>query len=133
MCASQRRSPFDRPPRIQSLALESALPPSQQISRRALQAASLLDHWDEASASELIHDSGELAQARQRFALAALDLGKCRPPYPRVSDGVHAAIFQLSCERGELQLSLRLAPNGEAVEQTELSIVEGEPHCLRWE
>jgi D-alanyl-D-alanine-carboxypeptidase/D-alanyl-D-alanine-endopeptidase len=117
----------DSPPRIQSLALESALPPSPRLSALGGRAAELLARWDDGNARDLFPKSDEREEARGRFAAAARDHGACSAPVPFTGDGLTTAAFKLSCDHGDLVLSLELT-NGE-VTKAELSSAPGGPRC----
>src|SRR5471030_1342843 len=91
----------DAPPRIQSLALDSALPPSPKLQALGARAAELLAAWDDRAAQRLFPKSDDRDEARGRFAAAARDHGTCRPPVPATSDGSTVAAFKLSCDHGD--------------------------------
>jgi hypothetical protein len=119
----------DVPPRIQSLSLESALPPSQQLLDLGARAASLLGQWDETSAAPLFANDEARNAAQREFAKAARNHGSCRTPQPHVSDGLRSATYRLGCERGELALAIRLSADGKKVETVELSQLGVAPSC----
>lgn len=121
----------DSPPRIQSLALESALPPSDRLVSLGGRASALLTGWNEGAAAELFPKTDDRKEAKAVFAAAALEHGACQTPQPDLSDGATSATFRLRCERGDLSLMIDLQPAGAVVSKVDLSPAEGAPRCAR--
>lgn len=121
----------DSPARIQSLALESALPPSARLVSLGGRAGALLAGWNEQSAAELFPRTDDRKEAKGTFAAAALEHGACQTPRPDLSDGATSATFRLRCERGDLSLKINLQPAGAVVSKVDLSPAEGSPRCPR--
>lgn len=121
----------DSPARIQSLALESALPPSPRLASLGMRAAGLLARWNESAAVELFPKAADRAEAKGSFAAAALDHGPCEAPRPDLGDGARKASFRLRCERGDLRLDIALEPTGKNVAKAGVSPLPGGPRCPR--
>jgi len=48
---------------------------------------------------------------------------------PATSDGSTVAAFKLSCDHGDLDLSIELVPGSDEVTKVELSAAPGGPRC----
>ncbi len=121
----------DSPPRIQSLALKSALPPSERLVSLGGQGSALLAAWNDEAAGELFPRTDDRKEAKEEFAAAALEHGPCRAPQPDLSDGGTSATFRLRCDHGDLNLTITLQPASAAVSKVDLSPAEGGPRCPR--
>lgn len=124
----------DSPARIQSLALKSALPPSERLVSLGARASALLAAWNEAAAAELFPRPDDRTEAKAAFASAALAHGACQPPRPDLSDGSSDATFRLRCEHGDLDLKIALQAGpqaGAVVPKVDLSPAPGGPRCPR--
>jgi D-alanyl-D-alanine-carboxypeptidase/D-alanyl-D-alanine-endopeptidase len=121
----------DSPPRIQSLALKSALPPSARLVTLGERASALLSGWNEAAATELFPKADDRQDAKSAFAAAALEHGACQTPRPDLSDGTTTATFRLRCDRGDLNLKIDLQSAGAVVSKVDLSPADGGPRCPR--
>lgn len=124
----------DYPPRIQSLALKSALPPSARLVSLGGRASALLAAWNEKAAAELFPGPDDRKEAKEAFAAAAFEHGACQAPQPELSDGSASAAFRLRCERGDLNLTITLQgglQTGAAALKVDLTPAEGGPRCPR--
>lgn len=121
----------DSPPRIQSLALKSALPPPARLVDLGRRASGLLGAWNEKAAAEFFPKADERRDAKKQFAAVAYELGACQTPRPDLGDGATSATFRLRCERGDLDLSIALPPGGAGAPKVDLSPSEDGPRCPR--
>ncbi len=121
----------DAPPRIQSLALESALPPSPRMRALATRAAALFASWDDGAAAELFDQDSERAGGKEQMARAAREHGPCQQPEPLLGDGDTNATFRLACAHGDLDLALQLAPATGRAAHLALAASPDGPRCSR--
>ncbi|HEX4381818.1 MAG TPA: serine hydrolase, partial [Myxococcales bacterium] len=120
----------DAPARIQSLVLESILPPNNQLQQDAARALALYVHWSEFSAAQLFAPEADTKKARRAFDLANANQGACKLGPSMKSDGKTKATFRLSCENGDLELALKVE-NSKGVTDLNLTPVPGGPRCPR--
>ncbi|HET7826448.1 MAG TPA: serine hydrolase domain-containing protein [Anaeromyxobacter sp.] len=100
----------DVPPRIQSLVLDSFLPPTPALAAAGEAATGLLARWEDGAAAGLFAPRADLAAVRASFARVTRNQGACALSRAVKSDGAARATFLLACERGEAHLDVELDP-----------------------
>jgi CubicO group peptidase (beta-lactamase class C family) len=118
----------DAPARIQSLVLESILPPSTQLQQAAARAMALYVHWSTFSASQVFAPEADTKKVQHAFDLANANQGACKLGEPLRGDGKTKATFRLSCENGDAELSLRISSN-KGVVDLDVTPARGGPRC----
>jgi CubicO group peptidase (beta-lactamase class C family) len=118
----------DLPPRLQTLVLESALPPSPALTQAAL---ALAGPPDEAATKVLFSRAADAEGARRALRKLALNQGVCSGPRPVRGDGATRATFRLACERGEAEVTVTLEPATGKVTGVTAGPVPGTLRCPR--
>ena len=118
----------DAPARIQSLVLESILPPSPQLQQAAARAMALYVHWSTFSAAQLFAPEADTRKVQRAFDLANANQGSCKLGQAVKGDGKTKATFRLTCENGDADLTLKVE-NAKGVVDLDVMPVHGGPRC----
>lgn len=97
------------PPRVQFLAIQSVLPPGEEMTKMIENTVRLLQEWDEKQAASLAAPGLEVERMRRQVAAAAA-WGTCKAGEAVSGDGTRDSVVKLSCERGTLLARLALDP-----------------------
>ncbi|HEX8292715.1 MAG TPA: serine hydrolase domain-containing protein [Pyrinomonadaceae bacterium] len=95
------------PPRVQSLQVQSVMPPSEEMNRVMGSVVGLLGSWDAKAAEALAAPGLDLERMRRQFAAAAA-WGQCRAGEALSGDGRGESAFRLNCANGRLAARLSL-------------------------
>jgi CubicO group peptidase (beta-lactamase class C family) len=101
-----------QPPRVQSLRLTSGRPPSPRMSEAAQAVARLTASWSDEAAAALAGPALDRPRLQSQLRAVAQGYGACRPGPALDGDGTHAERFRFDCDRGAVEVSLQLDPEG---------------------
>ena len=97
------------PPRVQSMRVESVLPPDEEMTKTVETTLRLMNEWDAKRATSLATPSLDLERLRSLLASAS-PWGMCKAGEAVAGDGNRESVVKFSCERGTLLARLSLDP-----------------------
>ncbi len=96
------------PPRVETLSVESVLPPSGRLSELAAMAARLAGDPDAAALQALLAPAADAEAAHRALRVAAALYGPFGDPEPVAGDGTATTTLRLPSPRGSVDLELEL-------------------------
>lgn len=97
------------PPRVQSLRVQSVIPPGDEMRKAIDVTLRLMGEWDAKTAASLVAPAFDVERLRRQFA-AASEWGTCKLGEAVAGDGNRDNAVRLLCERGPLFVRLTLDP-----------------------
>ena len=115
------------PPRVETLSVESVLPPAGRLGELATAAARLASEPDAGALENLLARGADDAAALRALRVAAALYGPFGEPEPVAGDGTATTTLRLPSPRGSVDLELELDKAGERLAK----LVLRPPHRLR--
>ena len=97
------------PPRVQSMRVESVLPPGEEMTKTVEATLRLMNEWDAKRATSLATPGFDIERLRSLLASSS-PWGMCKAGEAVAGDGSRESVVKLSCERGTLLARLSLDP-----------------------
>jgi CubicO group peptidase (beta-lactamase class C family) len=118
------------PPRVQSLNVQSIMPPDAEMTKVFESIALLFRGWDAKTVESLAAPGLDVERMRRQFAAAA-SWGACTRGETTAGDGSRNSTVRLNCERGALAARVSLDPSTPRLTNLDLvPVTSAEQRCV---